>query len=244
MRNALRHRGGLSRAPNVTEGSEQRSQMDDNAQEDESYEHEVQQARDADLSGVENRGIVTVVRESDGSLITDSDGNALVMVIPALIPRIGGSVWEHCFQLFIRETGDICDQTYRVIYVHSGFSPPLWLGWWLIRVRNRLSRAHRKNLQAVSIVHPTLTLRVICMLLSAFVSQNVWRKVHYVDRLEELWLDEVMAKEVAQRIIPGGVAMFEEALIEENEMMREAAVVMGVPVEPRQLGAVGDDDVR
>ncbi|CAN8064822.1 unnamed protein product [Agarophyton chilense] len=217
--------------------------MSADTQEENTYVEEVRLAENADLSVVADRGIVTVVRESDGSFIRDKDGNALVMVIPALIPRIGGDVWEKCFQLFVRETCDICADAYRLIYVHSGFSPPIWLGWWLMQARNRVSRAHRKNIQAISIVHPSLTLRAVCALLSPFVSQSVWRKVHYVDRLEELWLDEVLSREVAERIIPGGVAMYEEGLIEENEMMREAIVALGVPVE-RRMGEAVDDDMQ
>lgn len=73
------------------------------------YKEEIENATEADLSEVENKGIVTVIREEDGSLITDDDGNALVMLIPALVPRTD-DVWEKCFKLFLRETKDVrCD---------------------------------------------------------------------------------------------------------------------------------------
>lgn len=75
-------------------------------EQDSAYEREVENANEADLSEVENKGVVTVIREDDGSLIADNEGNAIVMVIPALVPH-GDGVWEKCFKLFLRETKDV-----------------------------------------------------------------------------------------------------------------------------------------
>lgn len=72
------------------------------------------------------------------------------------------------------------------------------------------------------------------MAMSAVLRENFWHKLHYVDRIEELWLDGVLSREVTTRVIPAAVAVFEEALVEENEMMRDEAISMGVPLERRE----------
>lgn len=128
----------------------------------------------------------------------------------------------------------ICQDRYRILYVHSGFSPPIWFGWWLIRLRSRLSRAHRKNINAVSILHPTLTMRVLFLVLRPVLGANFWQKLHYADRVEELWLDDIMSEQTTKRVIPGSVMVYESALIEEGENWKALAPILGLHFTPTE----------
>lgn len=141
--------------------------------------------------------------------------------------------------LYITVTPDtrgkkICKHPYRVIFFQSAFSIPVWFGWWLLGLRKRLSRDHRKNINALTVVHPTMATRFMFWMLRPAISGKFWQKMHYADRLEELWLDDVMTERTAKRVIPGGVVLYEGALLEEGEEMRNAAIQLGVPLPPRE----------
>lgn len=60
----------------------------------------------ADLSTVEDRDIVKVFRRADGSLVRDSDGNFIVLLVPAMVPSDDGA-WENAYQLFLRDTEEV-----------------------------------------------------------------------------------------------------------------------------------------
>lgn len=70
------------------------------------YEGELRGAQNADLSSVENRGIIKVFRDRNGHLVLDNTGNAVVILVPALVPD-EEEAWEKCFQLFLRETHQV-----------------------------------------------------------------------------------------------------------------------------------------
>lgn len=123
---------------------------------------------------------------------------------------------------------------YRVIYVHSGFSPPVWLGWWLWGVLSRISRTRRKNVNAVSIIHASIGVRMIMFALRAMVGKKFWEKVEYADRLEEIWLDDIVSESETVLNIPQIIFSYEGNIVEEAEGLRSWAVMMGAPLGPRE----------
>lgn len=109
-------------------------------------------------------------------------------------------------------------------------------------MRQRVSRNHRKNLKALSIVHPTLYVRLFLFSARAFVSVKFWDKLHYVDRIEELELDGVLPASAINELLPGGVADYERELKEEAELAREVAIAAGAPLAPRERQYVPDTE--
>ena len=78
------------------------------------YESELQRAEEANLEGIEGLGICKLVTDKDGSLVPDKDGNALIIVTPSLVPKTGDS-WERSFQLYLRETKEVCLKTNQIL---------------------------------------------------------------------------------------------------------------------------------
>lgn len=75
---------------------------------DRAYQVELERARAADLSDLEDSKVVQVVWNDDECAARDRDGNVLVVVIPALLPK-RADAWEQMFQLFVRETDEVSD---------------------------------------------------------------------------------------------------------------------------------------
>lgn len=187
-----------------------------------------------DLSSVERRGIVTICTDKDDTskLLQDKDGNAIVVLIPKNVPNETGA-WEKAFSLFLRTMQQItCN--YRILYVHSGFDSPLGFAWWVGRLRHRVSDTIRKNLKAVTVLHPTILVRLCFWSLKPFVSAKFWEKLHYADRIEELFLDDVLPKEAIPRVLPQFVISWEQGLVEEGKIARHVAVQAGAPLGPNE----------
>ncbi len=122
---------------------------------------------------------------------------------------------------------------YRIVYVHSGFASPLWFTWWVFGLRSRVSRDHRKNLKALTIVHPTFAVRLFFLSVRPFISAKFWEKLHYADRIDELYLDHVIPKEHIRRVLPASVLANEEKIVQEGEVARQMALASGVQLNPR-----------
>lgn len=75
------------------------------------------------------------------------------------------------------------------------------------------------------------------MVLSPVIGGKFWQKLHYADRVEELWLDRVMSEKLARDNVPQSVVEYETKLAEEMESQREMARMLGVPLVPRERGA-------
>lgn len=121
------------------------------------------------------------------------------------------------------------------MYVHSGYTSPAWFVWWVQQLRARVSRDHRKNVKALSVVHPSYSVRVFFLAVRPFVSGKFWEKLHYVDRIDELFLDEVVPKEHVRRVLPASVVSGEQGMLEEEEyVVRQIAISAGAVLTPRQ----------
>ena len=108
------------------------------------------------------------------------------------------------------------------------------MSWWLLSLRLRLSRGHRKNLSGLTIVHPSVWVRLLFLGMRPVLGAGFWKKLHYADRIEELWLDEVMEEGVARRNIPQAVFGYEQKIVEEAEESRNLAIALGAPLAARE----------
>lgn len=79
-----------------------------------------------------------------------------------------------------------------------------------------------------------MAIRFLFLALRPLVSSNFWKKVHYADRIELLWLDDILSESTVRRCIPHSVMAYEGLLVEEAEQMREAAIQFGVPLMARE----------
>lgn len=112
----------------------------------------------------------------------------------------------------------------------SDFSSELWFAWWLSTARGRLSQEHRENLHAVSIVHPSWGVRLLCATGRVVFGASFWNSLHYADRVEELWLDGIIDEDKARAAIPAGCMTYEEVLIADARETRERAIMVGAPL--------------
>lgn len=79
--------------------------------------------------------------------------------------------------------------------------------------------------------------RSVLLVLSPVIGAKFWQKLHYADRVEELWLDGVVSEKTARDNVPQSVVEYESKLVEEMESHREIARMLGAPLGPREGGA-------
>lgn len=115
----------------------------------------------------------------------------------------------------------------------SNFNSSAWFGWWLMQAQWVVSENHRENLRGVSIVHGSVTVRTMCLLGWGWFGRRFWDRLHYVDRLEELWLDDILNKEQVLKLVPQSVITYEQALDDEVEESRNGMISLGFPLESR-----------
>lgn len=66
----------------------------------------------------------------------------------------------------------------------------------------------------------------------AWYGRKFWNSLHFVDRIEELWLDDVLSKERVLKLMPQSVFTYEQALDIEVEEARNGMVALGYPLAP------------
>lgn len=84
-------------------------------------------------------------------------------------------------------------------------------------------------------VHPTFAVRAFFFAARPFVSAKFWEKLHYVDRIDELFLDDIIPKQHVTRVLPVSVVNGEKHMVEEDvEIARQMAIAAGATLTPRQ----------
>lgn len=61
----------------------------------------------------------------------------------------------------------------------------------------------------------------------AWFGRGFWEKLHYADRLEELWLDKIMEEETALKFMPQSVVAYDRSLDEYARYSRNALADLG-----------------
>lgn len=80
------------------------------------------------------------------------------------------------------------------------------------------------------------------MLLRPVLGANFWEKLHYADRVEELWLDGIISRKTAQDNVPQSVVDYESKVVQGVELQREAARMMGAHLGPQEGGVGAERD--
>lgn len=130
----------------------------------------------------------------------------------------------------IHAATQIVNHDYRLVFVMSNFSSDSWFIWWLTGINKRLSPRHRAHLRAISILHPSVTVRLLCAGVSTWYGRALWNMLHYADRIDQLILDGVLTRQQIADLIPRSVVTYEAALLEEAEEARRQAVMIGAPL--------------
>lgn len=185
-------------------------------------------ALNADLSEIQARDVCRVWSQG-----TDTEGLPAVVLTPS---NLGPSGWDDALQFFIRECDDVAKSQYRIVLVNSGYSMGFSLAFWAARrARAVLPRRYRKNLAAVSVVHPSTFIRVCMYLLKPFVSSKFWSKIQFADRIEELALDGTFSAEDLPTLLPELCRDFELQLESDAAIMRQMAREKGFGgIDPRE----------
>lgn len=178
-----------------------------------------------DLSAVDTLGVVR--RWTEGC---DKDGLPVLVIVPL---HLGGADREQAFRLFERQVLAL-DGGYRIVLVASGHAIGLDLSLWAARRSRSLPLAVRKNLAAVTVVHPTIFVRSSAWILSLFMSSKVWDKVQMADRIEELVLDGVFEEDDLGSLLPASCRQFERELEVDADDRREQARREGFVVSPEE----------
>ncbi len=94
---------------------------------------------------------------------------------------------EMVLLLAISVLDPIVEQDYVLVYVHSGLTSdnrPTFA--FLKKCYKIFNRKYKKNLKRLYIVHPTFWVRTSFKLFRPFLSAKFWRKLTYIDNVEEL----------------------------------------------------------
>jgi len=117
----------------------------------------------------------------------DIDGRPVMVVV-------GAHFLLRCLDLerfvlyVVKEFEPLISRPYSIVYFHSAATLQLQPDLGLVkRIHQILGRRHEHNLHAIYILHPTLRLRVTVFALQLLVEPEVWKKVVYVERLQELF---------------------------------------------------------
>ncbi|KAJ7523248.1 hypothetical protein O6H91_18G043300 [Diphasiastrum complanatum] len=113
----------------------------------------------------------------------DTDGRPVLVIVGAhfLLRCLN---LEHFILYVVKEFEPIIQRRFSIVYFHSAAALQMVpdLGW-MKRVQQILGQRHRRNLQAIYILHPTLGLKATILALQVLVDQEVV----YVERLLELF---------------------------------------------------------
>jgi hypothetical protein len=197
------------------------------------YEDALAAALSSDLRDIERRDVVRVWPGRD-------QGNRPVVVLAP--SHLGRGAREHAFQQFIRDADAVTNMPYRIVLVNSNHAlGPVLAIWAARKARAVLPRRYRKNLEAVSVVHPDVLLRAVSFVVSPFVSSKLWDKIQFADRIEELELDGVVTRQDLHSLLPDSCRTYEEVLNDEAAQYRTQAVGFGYRMSDNSTTAIANE---
>lgn len=128
---------------------------------------------------------------SHGGYLKAGGHNAIVMFCACHLPDRSRAdyhyVMDNLFLYVVKTLEQLVTEDYVLIYLHGGSNrrnvPPFP---WLKKCYQLLDRRLRKSLKNLYLVHPTFWLKSIVWMSRPFVSSKFWRKLVYVQTLNEL----------------------------------------------------------
>ena len=139
----------------------------------------LERAKSTDLSRLDS--LRFLYREGE-----DEEGRPLVVLVGAQVPA--KSVDLSDLLLYAARTMDpIVHAPYSIVYFHTGFAsdnkPAMS---FLKNAYTTLSRAYKKNLKQLIIVHPSFWIKTCARVFRPFVSTKFWQKLTYISHTDEL----------------------------------------------------------
>eukprot|EP00742_Colponemidia_sp_Colp-10_P009102 GILJ01009901.1.p1 GENE.GILJ01009901.1~~GILJ01009901.1.p1 ORF type:complete len:451 (+),score=65.41 GILJ01009901.1:479-1831(+) len=145
------------------------------------YERLLEAARREPLSDIAALQIIDVKSR-------DSLQRPVVIVSASALNQVKIDLDRFLLYLVLQLDGMV-EQDYVVLYIHgpllSSNRPDLL---WIKRVYNLFNRKYKKNLKALYVVRPNFWLKTVMLMLRPFLSSKFWRKVTYLEQLEDVWM--------------------------------------------------------
>lgn len=204
----------------------QSSDMDDDPP---SYTSAVAAAAALDLSDASLSNAIHL------SPVRDQAGLPILVLNPHALSAPFPLAWSYFLATFSSTTAS----PYRLLVVASG-AFGLVAALRAARCAAALPAARRKNLAAISLVHPGVVARAFVWGGSVFMSEKLWEKMQMVDRVEELVLDGVVGQDDLKELLPEVCWWREKEIEKEGERAREIARVQGL-TGTEESGASGGD---
>lgn len=144
---------------------------------------------------VQNRPVVSDAPRVAAPAGVSKAGLPTFVFTPANLSELDGAVdgaeleaLLHRMSLYcVLAMDDAVAFNYEMIYVHTQAN---WFSrsrfGWIKRFYGTLPRKYKKNLAALHVVHPTRMLRTLFFLCRPFISKKFWKKLTYVDGVEQL----------------------------------------------------------
>jgi len=155
---------------------------------------------------------------TSGSMVPQIDSTSSSYESPSTLSENDSFSSHDLFLLFILLMNEISHQDYCVVFYQTGISIASlgFLPFWFFKeCYDVLPRRYKKNVFSMSIVHPGFWVRSMFMLMRPFLSAKFWEKLYYMDRMEELWLDDIMTKAVWNENQPIEAVNYEKRMAEE-----------------------------
>ncbi len=116
----------------------------------------------------------------------DKDGLPIVVVVASALPAKSVDM-EMVLLLAISVLDPIVVEDYVLVYVHTGLTSENRPSFaFLSKCYKIFNRKYKKNLKRLYIVHPTFSVRTLFTLFRPFLSAKFWRKLVYINNVDEL----------------------------------------------------------
>mmetsp|Transcript_11047 Transcript_11047/g.19975 ORF Transcript_11047/g.19975 Transcript_11047/m.19975 type:complete len:257 (-) Transcript_11047:465-1235(-) len=208
--------GNSSRDERVDVIEEQGSELDF---ESDPYLALKQEAFESNLSDIESMNLFQVVPDN-------GFGKPLLVVVGVRVNTYYASM-HRVLLLFIRLMDEISRGEFCVLYFNSNVGWSNQPGFYFLSSNYYvLPRRYKVNLSTISVVHPGVWVRGMFGLLRPILSTKFWNKLHYADRIEELWLDDVCAEDAFD--IPSEATQFELSIQREHQVQAALLKSSGV----------------
>lgn len=129
---------------------------------------------------------------SHGGYLKAGGHNAIIVFSACHLPdrsrKDYNYVMNNLFYYVVKTLEQLVTEDYVLVYLHGASnrknSPPFP---WLKKCYQLLDRRLRKSLKSCYIVHPTFWLKSLIWMTRPFISSKFWRKMVYVQSLQELY---------------------------------------------------------
>jgi len=159
-------------------------------------------AQGMDLSDVAR---LNVIYESG----RDAHGRPVVVIVGNRLPILRTQL-DRVFMYMIRVMDKITENDYIVVYVHTNMEDRDTPDFsWMKKVYNIMDSKYGDHLSTFYVLHPTFWLKLFEGVVSSLMTNDYfWKKVHYVDKLDEMYNNI----EYDQLVLPDEVIQYDTKL--------------------------------